>query len=71
MLTNYLNKQVVVEEKLYHGPSSMYSRGLGRSLSGGVTNLEEGILTAINDDFIELDNKQLVSRKYIYRIMLK
>ena len=71
MLEKYLNKQVIVEEKLYNHSSTAYSSsGFTKSLSMGVTNSIEGTLTDISDDFIELDNSSLILKKHIYRITL-
>ena len=71
MLENYLNKEVIIEEKLYNSSSTVYSTSIGKNLSMGMTNITEGILTNIEDDYIELDNKMLIARKFIYRIKLK
>jgi len=71
MLEKYLNKQVIVEEKLYNHSSTAYSSsGFAKSLSMGVTNSIEGTLTDIDDDFVELDNNSLILKKHIYRIIL-
>ena len=67
MLKNYLNQNVVIEEKVYHCPSTLKVS----ALAAATGNKTEGILTAIDDDYIELDNKMLIARKFIYRIILK
>ena len=67
-LEKYLNKQVVIEEKNYQYPSTIH---MGR-MAGVVTQNEtEGTTTAFDEDFVELDNTMLISRKFIYRIRLK
>ena len=67
---NYINKNVIVEEKLYNQiPSSL--QGAPFLTAAATSNKLEGRLTNIDDDFIELDNKMLISRQHIYRIMLK
>ena len=71
MLEKYLNKGVIIEEKLYNSISTIYTTGVGKSLSMGMENIVEGILTNVDDDYIELDNKVLIARKFIYRITLK
>ena len=71
MLEKYLNKEVIIEEKLYNSNSTVYQTSIGRNLSMGMTNITEGILTNIDNDYIEVDNKMLIARKYIYRISLK
>ena len=71
MFEKYLNKPVVVMEKLYSGPSSVYTRGLGARMSAGVSNIDEGILTGVNDKFIELNNNTLILIDHIYKISLQ
>lgn len=64
----YLNKQVVIEEKNYQFPSTVH---MGK-ISGLATQNEiEGTITDFDEEFIELDNTMLISRKFIYRIRLK
>lgn len=68
MLEKFLNKEVVIEEKIYNGPSTLYVN----KMAGIVfQNKVEGIITAIDDEFVELDNNSLIARKFIYRITLK
>ncbi len=67
---NYLNKDVVVEEKLYAYSSTVSQMGMAK-MAIASQNQVEGKLTAIDDDFIELDNKMLIARQFIYRISLK
>lgn len=71
LFKNYLNKPVVIWEKLYSGPSSMYTKGIGKSFSAGTTNIDEGVLTGVYDTFIELDNNTLISIDHIYKIKLQ
>ena len=72
MLEKYLNKEVIIEEKLYNASSTVYTEsGFAQRMSMGMTNVTEGILTAIENEYIELDNKMLIARKFIYRITLK
>ena len=73
MLEDYLNKEVVVEEKLYNTASTIYTTSdFAKNLSSkGMTNVVEGILTNISNDYIELNNKMLITKKHIYRITLK
>ena len=60
-MKDYLNKKVVVYEKLY-GVASSTDLPVKR-------NRLNGILTNIYDDrFIELDNKILIAIDYIYKI---
>lgn len=70
MLEKYLNKEVIVEEKLYQY-SSTISQSKMAQMAIGTQNRTEGILTAIDDNFIELDHNQLIARNHIYRIILK
>ena len=68
MLEKYLNKNVVIEEKIFG--DLCYSnipdfKGIYSKYS------IKGIITAIDDEFIEVDNKMLIARKFIYRIILK
>ena len=62
-LEKYLNKQVVIREKIYNM----------RSTEGVVPGHKEieGILPDFDDEFVELDNKALINRNFIYRISLK
>ena len=64
MLENYINKNVIVTEKTYHGFSSNLIMG-NRSLA-----TIKGILTSVNDNFIELDNEILINRNHIYTIKI-
>ncbi len=71
-LEKYLNKEVTVEEKLYQSLSTVKDTSLGRiNTNMGTINRLDGILTDFDEDFIELDNKMLIARKHIYRIILK
>ena len=65
MWDNYLNKKVEVREKIYDG--------YGSSMPGmGVYNKTIGILTNVyGGEYIELDNKILISIDYIYKIEIK
>ena len=68
MLEKYLNKNVVIDEKVF-----------GDLCFSNITDFKgiyskysiEGIITAIDDEFIEVDNKMLIAKKYIYKISLK
>lgn len=72
MLEKYLNKQVIIEEKLYNSSSTVYATSnFAKNFSMGTTNITEGVLTGIENDFIELDNNTLILKKHIYRIKLK
>ena len=72
MLEKYLNKQVIIEEKLYTSLSTVYARSnFAKNFSMGIINITEGVLTGIENDFIELNNTSLILKKYIYRIKLK
>lgn len=62
MLEKYLNKEIIVEEKLFSGSASTFK------LTG---NKIYGVLTGYDEDFIELDNNSLIERNHIYRIGLK
>ena len=68
MLEKYLNKNVVIEEKLYQYPSTLHFRRTGANIT---QNKVEGTITAIDDEFVEVDSRMLISRKFIYRITLK
>ena len=68
MLEKYLNKEVIIEEKLYEYPSI---NGYGKMVSAIEKNRIEGIITDIQGNFIELDNNSLINIKHIYRIILK
>jgi len=68
MLEKYLNKEVIIEEKLYKYPSTLLFRRTGPDIT---QNKVEGTITAIDDEFVEVDNRMLISRKFIYRITLK
>ena len=56
MLEKYLNKEVELVTQV---------QGTALKVS------YKGIITGIDDKFIELDNKSLISYKFIYRITLK
>jgi len=70
MLEKYLNKEVVIEEKLYQYASTISQSGMAK-MSIATQNQISGIVTAMDDEFIELDNNMLITRKHIYRIILK
>ena len=70
LLEKCLNKEVIVEEKLYQYASTISQYKIAQ-MSIGIQNRIEGTLTAIDDEFIELDHNQLIARKHIYRITLK
>lgn len=70
MLEKYLNKQVIIEEKLYSCPSTISEKGMSK-MSYATQNTIKGIMTSYDEDFIELDNSTLISRKHIYRIIIK
>ena len=59
-MNNYLNKQVYVYEKTIYDTKSVAKLGK-----------YEGVLTSFNDEFIELDNKLIIFKKYIFSIELK
>ena len=61
MLEKYLNKNVVIQEKIY----------AHESITASKISTIEGVITAIDDEFVEVDNKMLIARKFIYRIILK
>lgn len=66
MLEKYLNKKVIIEEKLFEYPSTLRMK-----MAPAITkNKTEGIITAIDDEFIEIDNKMIIAKKFIYRIEL-
>lgn len=62
MLEKYINKNVIVIEKTYQGFSSKLLMG-NKSLA-----TIKGILTSVDDNFIELDNEKLINRNHIYTI---
>ena len=68
MLEKYLNKEVIIEEKNYQFPSTVH---VGHMTGLATQNEIEGTITAIDDEFIEIDNKMIIARKFIYRIILK
>lgn len=70
MLEKYLNKQIIVEEKLFHSASTISENGMAR-MAVAVQNRIYGVLTGYDERFIELDNNSLIERNYIYRIILK
>ena len=70
MLEKYLNKEVIIEEKLFNLSSTISRSGMAK-MTLGTQNQISGLLTAMDDEFVELDNNILVARKYIYRIILK
>lgn len=70
MLEKYLNKQIIVEEKLFHSASTISENGMAR-MAVAVQNRLYGVLTGYDEKFIELDNNSLIERNYIYRIILK
>ncbi len=64
MLEKYINKNVIVTEKTYYGFSSKLIMG-NKSLA-----TIKGILTSVDDNYIELDNEILINRNHIYTIMI-
>lgn len=58
MLDKYIGKSVEIYEKMYNGISLLKMRG----------NKITGMVTAIDNNFIELDNKILINIKHIYVI---
>ena len=70
MLEKYLNKEVIIEEKLYQYSSTISELGMAK-MSIATQNRTEGTITAIDENFVELDNTMLISRKFIYRIIIK
>lgn len=70
MLEKYLNKEIIVEEKLFNSASTVSECGISR-MSPALRNRIYGILTGYDEDFIELDNNSLIERNHIYRIRLK
>ena len=74
MLENYLNKNVAIEEKLFHLPSAISEKTkneMPHAVKVNQVNTIEGIITDFDENYIELDNKMLIARKFIYRITLK
>lgn len=72
--SKYLNKEVIVEEKLYNSISTIADTSfVAKSFSSQIAsqNRMSGILTNYDDEYIELDNQMLIARKHIYRIILK
>ena len=59
-MNNYLNKQVCVYEKTIYATKTIAKH-----------TKYEGVLTSFNDEFIELDNKLIIFKKYIFSIELK
>lgn len=60
-MNEYINKNVKVIEKIYNYPSKMFGRKA----------VYEGILTFNCDEYIELDGKKIIFKKYIFSIELK
>lgn len=60
-MNEYLNKKVRVIEKIYNYPSKMFGR----------KDIYDGILTFYCDEYIELDGKKIMFKKYIFSIELK
>lgn len=65
MLNKYLNKKVEIAEKYYNGSSTIEGK-----LNNGNLNRTIGTITAIDENFIEVDNSILIAIRYIYRIKL-
>ena len=62
-MNKYLNKKVAVYEKVYDVLSSVNKKVTWNY------NVTEGVVTGfIDNKFIELDNKMLLSLDYIYKI---
>ena len=70
MLEKFLNKNVIIEEKLYQFSSTISKTGMG-SMTLAAQNQIEGIITAFDENFIELDNNSIINRNFIYKITLK
>ncbi len=64
LLEKYLNKKVIISEKLYN-----FSSTLDGTMTNG-RNFVKGVITAIDNDYIELDNNTLITIKFIYRIQV-
>ena len=62
LLEKYLNKKVIISEKLYN-----FSSTLDGTMTNG-RNFVKGVITAIDNDYIELDNNSLINAKYISKI---
>ena len=56
MLEKYLNKEVKI---------------IIRYIGTAATDKDEGMITAVNDGFIELDNKRMINIDSIMKIILK
>lgn len=56
MLEKYINKEVKIVTAIF---------------GTTVYDIEKGIITAIDDNFIELNNKILISKQHVYRITLR
>jgi len=65
MLEKYLNKKVEIAEKYYTGASTLEGKW-----DNGHLNKSVGVITGIDDNFIELDHNTLIAIKFIYRIKL-
>ena len=70
MLEKYLNKEVIIEEKLYQYASTISGTGMAR-MAVATQNRITGTITAIDDNFVELDHTELIARQFIYRIIMK
>lgn len=70
MLEKYLNKEVIIEEKLYQYASTISNEGMAK-MTLACQNRISGVVTAIDNNFIELDNNSMINLNYIYRIRLK
>ena len=70
MLEKYLNKEVIIEEKLYASVSTVVDTA-GKKINLLAVNRIEGMITDFDENFIELDNNSLINRTHIYRIILK
>ncbi len=63
LIEKFLNKKVCIAEKMFSYSSTLEGFSNGR-------NFIEGVVTNIDDDFIELDNEILIAIKFIYKIQV-
>lgn len=70
MLEKFLNREVIIEEKLYQYASTISESPMAR-MAVATQNRVSGTITAIDENFIELDHTSLIARKFIYRIIMK
>ena len=65
MLDKYINKKVEIAEKMFS-----YSSTIEGKLMNGPLNKTIGVITAVDDKFIEVDNNMLIAIDFIYRIKI-